>query len=108
MLVVKLSMNAETSGFLCNPCHFADALYTEFLSALIRRRNQNFNPNVRPHWRCLGTEDQSTIQRNVVREASLGVLPPIIPVENDGELEPVSNSASALQAGLNNWGEIHM
>jgi len=108
MLVVKRSMNAEASGFFCNPCHSADTLYAKFLSGLIRRGDQNFNSNVRPDWWGLGTEDQSTIQRNIVREASLSVLGAIIPVENDGEFEPVSNSAPTLQAGLTNWGEIHM
>jgi hypothetical protein len=108
MLVVKRSMNAEASGFFCNPCHFADTLYAKFLSALIRRGDQNFNSNVRPDWWGLCTEDQSTIQRNVVREASLCVLGSVIPVENDGEFELVSNCASALRAKLINWGEIHM
>jgi hypothetical protein len=33
MVVVKRAMNTETSGLLRNPCHFADTLDAQFLSA---------------------------------------------------------------------------
>jgi hypothetical protein len=107
MVVVKHPMNAEASSFLCNPCHFSNTLDVKLPAALMRRRDKQFNSDIRPDWWGLGTEDQSTIQSDVVREASLCVLHPIIPVENDGESELVSSSASALQAGLTNWEEIH-
>ncbi len=36
MIIIKLPMNSKASGLLCNPCHFADALNAQFVSALIR------------------------------------------------------------------------
>jgi hypothetical protein len=108
IFVVKPPVNAETSSLFCNPRNFSDTLDVKFLSALIRRGDENLDSNVRSDWWGLGTEDQSTLQRNVVREAPFCVLHPIIPVENDGEFELVSNSASALRARLKNGGEMHM
>ena len=44
---------------------------------------------------------------DVVRESSFRALNTVVPVENDGESELISNSGSTLQTGLINSEEIH-
>ena len=107
MVVVKHPMNAKASGLLCNSCHFPDTLDAQFFATLIRRGNQNFNSYVRPDWWALCAKDQGAIQSDVVREATFCALRTVVPVENNGKSEFISNRGPTLQTEFFNEEEVH-
>lgn len=107
MIVVKHSLNTKASGLLRDPSNFTDAFDPKILAALIGRGNQDFDSNLRAEGWTIRAEDQRTIPGNIVREAALRVLFPVIPVENDRESQLVSNCGAALENGLNDLEKMH-
>ena len=107
VVFVKETMNAKAAGLFCDLYNFADTLDPQFLTALIWGGEQDFNPNICSNRRAFATEYEGSVQRNVVGEASLRVLPTIVPMEDNRESELVSNSGSTLQPCLSYEKEIH-
>jgi len=52
MVIVECSKNSEASRLFGHARYFAGAFNSQFVSTLIRRWDQNFNPNISPHWRA--------------------------------------------------------
>jgi len=109
MVVVKHPMNSKgvASRLFYNPCDLSDALDPQLFSALIRRRNQNLNSNIRPDWRTPAAEDESAVQCNITREASIRSFGPVVPVKEDRQPQLVSNRSSALQTEFENFAVPH-
>jgi hypothetical protein len=85
VFVVKNAMNAEASSSFDNPHYVADALDAQFSTALSRGGKKNFNPNTGADGRAFTAEDQGSIDRHIVGEASIGVFSSVVPVENRRE-----------------------
>jgi hypothetical protein len=103
MVVVKKSANSEkVVAIQANSASdFANTLNAELLAIRIRRGNQNLNTNITSERRASCTANASPIERNIACKPALGLLGAVIPVENNGEVQPVSNSGPAL------WFELH-
>lgn len=96
VFVIKDTEHAKTSCLLRDPDDISDALDPQFFVTLVRRWKKNFDSNAGADWRAPAAEDQYSVNRNVVREASLGVFRAVIPMEDDREPKPISNGCSTL------------
>jgi hypothetical protein len=107
VFVVKDPIHAKTTGLLCDPDNLAHTLYVQFLPALIWRREQDFDPNLRSNWWARSTEDEDPVQRNIVGESPFCSFCAINPVEDDGKSEVVSNSGSSLHTAPSEEEKMH-
>ena len=102
MVIIKNPLHTKriATRLVHDPRHFPDTLNLQFFTAPIRRWKQYLDPDIRPDRGTLAAENQSPIQRHIAREAALGMLLPIIPVEDDRQLKLVPNRYSALGCAL--------
>jgi len=107
MIIVKSPMHTKTPCLIWNPGHCSDTLNTQFIPALIGRWYQYFDSNTCSFRRTLSTEDQGSIQRDIVGESSFCMLGPVAPVVNDWKSKFVSNRGSSLQSDLIHQEEMH-
>ena len=110
MIVVKSAANPEAPAcsFAHNTCNFAYAFDTHFPAALVRGGKQNFDPYFASHRGAPAGENECTIQCNIRGEAPFGVVTSIVPVEDDGQPQPISNGCSALQSALYDGHQFHI
>jgi hypothetical protein len=107
VIVVKDAMHAKASGLLGNPYYIADAFDSQFRITLIRRGKKHFDPNTGPDGWAFATEDQCSVQCNIVSEPSLSMFITVVPVENNREPKPVSNCGSTLHRVTIDRDEVH-
>jgi hypothetical protein len=102
VIVTEDSMNPKIcgSGLFPHPRHLSHTFDPNlFKSIMLRRWNHYFDSDIGSNWRAPAAEDQSAIQRNIAREPTFGVFPPVIPMENDGQSESVSHRGPAFEGG---------
>lgn len=98
LFVVKKAPDAEGKSpeLFGNPGDVSGTLEPYLLSELIGRGHKNLDGDVTADGRTNRALDQSAIQRNSAREAASGMLAPIVPVEDDGQAERITDCRSAL------------
>ena len=109
MIVVENPMNSKgtVSGLFDHPRHHSHAFDPEFFVAVIGRRDQHLNANLRPDWRTLAAQNQRTVQSNIAGKSTLCVLPAVVPMEDYGKPEFVAHSRPPLQTPFENWPQPH-
>jgi hypothetical protein len=109
VIVIKSSMYAKccVSWLVDNTCDLSNTLDSQISAALVRRRNHDLNANLGPDRWTFASENQRSVECNVIGEAALHVLGPVIPVKKDGQFELVPNRASALRCELDDGAEHH-
>jgi hypothetical protein len=102
IVVVEITHNAEAREAVM--IHYAgdlpSAMNSHFISQLIRRRDKNFDPYLRACWRSPLAANERSIERDVGRKASLGMLATVIPVEDYRKAQLVSDSSPSLRTEL--------
>jgi hypothetical protein len=109
VIVIKNSTNSKAlgSGLIYNARDSPRAFDPEFLSAHIRRRKKNLDPNFRTDRWVLAAENECSVQCNVTRKAAMCVLSPVIPVKDHRELQLVPNCSPALHNAFENRAGPH-
>jgi hypothetical protein len=99
VVVIEHAADPKKAGaqMVSYPRHLSHTLNANFLGSLIWRRDQNFNSNICSNRWASAAQNQSTIQRNIGGKATLSVVRPVIPVENDRQSEFVSHRSPALE-----------
>jgi hypothetical protein len=85
MIVIKHPVNSKSgaSRFIDHTRNSSNTFDPYLFAASIGRRNENFNTNFTPNRRTIATEDQHSVERNIVRKASRHVLSPVVPTEEN-------------------------
>ena len=80
-----------------HPRHLPNTLNSDFLGSLVWRWDQKLNSNICSDRWTPAAQNQCTVQRDVAGEASLGVLRPVIPVEETGNRRLYLTRSSSLK-----------
>jgi len=86
-----------------NPCHFTDALDAELFSTVIGCGQQDLDADLRAHRGAFTAQDQGPIQGYVEGEAAFRMVDAIVPVKNDGQLQPVADGCPTFKS----WRSLH-
>jgi hypothetical protein len=96
MIVIEHSLHSKTSSLLNNARDFPDALNAQLRAASVGRRNENVDSDIRTDWRASAAEDQRSVESDVACEPPFHLFSSVVPMEDDGEPQFVSNFSSAL------------
>lgn len=109
MIVVEIAPNPEAAAVASagSSCHFPYTQDSQLLTAAIWRGDKHFNANVASDPRTSCAADQRAVQRNIVGKAAFRKLAAIIPVKDDGEMQPVAHSGAALRCALKDKKVLH-
>jgi hypothetical protein len=103
VIVVKEAPNCEAATVVLahySTCHLPDTLNSQLLTCLIWRGNEHLNANITSDGWAPCTANKRSVERNIIGKATLCKLATIIPVEDYGEMQPVSHSGAASRCNL--------
>ena len=79
-----------------DPGHCPQTFNSYFFPAVVRSRQKHFDPHRGPHGGTLAADDQCAIQRDVIRKATLGMLPFVNPVKDHWKSKLVSHRGPSV------------
>jgi hypothetical protein len=103
VIVVKEAPNSEAATVALahnSACHLPNTLNSQLLTCLIWRGNEHLNANITSDRWAPCTGNKRSVERNIIGKATLCKLATIIPVEDYGEMQPVSHSGPASRGNL--------
>ena len=94
VIVVENPPNAKATAVAVprSACHLADTLNSQLFFSIVGGGNEHFDSNIGSDGRAPRTANKSSIERKVVCKSTLSKLAAIAPMEDDGEMQPVSHS----------------
>jgi hypothetical protein len=100
IIIVKPPTKAEATApeTILDPGYLTYALDSQLAAWLLRGREQNLDPNVRPDRWAFAAIDEGSAHRKIPGEPDIGVLRLITPVEDGGQAKFVTHSRSALRS----------
>jgi hypothetical protein len=102
MIVVKHPMNSKSgASMLINHTGNSSNTFDPYLfAATVGRGNQNFDTNfASDRWTC-AAENQYSVERDIACKAPRNVLSPVVPMEENRQLQLVPNRPSVLRNDL--------
>jgi hypothetical protein len=98
LLVLKHAMKPEcrVSRSFLGMDHCSRTADAQLLVFHFGRRQQDLDANLAPDRRTLAAQNQRSIERNIARESPRRMFDAVVPMEDDGEPELISNGGSPL------------
>jgi hypothetical protein len=104
LVIIEHAADSEIAGswLFRYAGHLTHAFDSNFFCTLARRWNQDFNSNICSNRWASAAENQRAVQCNISREAAIGLLRPVIPMEDHWQSQFVSHRSSTLDNEI--WG----